>query len=247
VLQIIQEQELSVSSSQSQESRFYVVARTNFPKGLTLEQQKWLVTKQELESRYELRDDNTDYEQMYVFHDACPRAGLGKWANTLRLSLKMSRTSREPRPAASSHSLTAAGEANRASSTENDGAESSEPVPPADKKRRLKKMVSTTSSDEEDKTLEEIIVQVNKAAEAGRIYSPDATNTHTVHFWANAVATALKKKMDEKDNLGTFTAVPELFGKVLTKMLLNSGCYEHLPHFTRVFNTLEYKGVAFPR
>jgi len=134
VLQIIQEQELSVSSSQSQESRFYVVARTNFPKGLTLEQQKWLVTKQELESRYELRDDNTDYEQMYVFHDACPRAGLGKWANTLRLSLKMSRTSREPRPAASSHSLTAAGEANRASSTENDGAESSEPVPPADKK-----------------------------------------------------------------------------------------------------------------
>ena len=52
--------------------------------------------------------------------------------------------------------------------------------------------------------------------------------------------------MDEKDNVGTFTAVKELFGKVLTKMLLNSGCYEHLPHFTTVFNTLEYKGVAFP-
>ena len=100
------------------------------------------------------------------------------------------------------------------------------------KKRRLQQHLSTTSSDEEEKTLTEILVRRDKAAEAGRIYSPDATNSHTVHFWMDKVAKAqaLKKNQGGKDD-ASYSAMKELFGKALTKLLLNCECYERLTHF----------------
>jgi len=173
VLHIIRAQELTVESSSSQTSTFYVVPRSNFPKSLSPEQQKWLVTKQELEARYEVHDDNTDYDQMYVFMDACCRAGLGKWINTLRFTAKMARKNRDVRIPVSTTVIdsnqTAAGVATSRASTANDGLGSSKPVESAGKKRRLQQHLSTTSSDEEEKTLTEILVRCDKAAEAGRI------------------------------------------------------------------------------
>jgi hypothetical protein len=116
---------------------------------------------------------------------------------------------------------------------------------PPEKKRRLTKILSATSSDEENKTLTEIVQHYPEAAAAGRIYSIAKTNSYTLHFWANAVATALAKTADEKNDTA-FSAVREFFGKLLTKLLLNSDCYEHLSQFEQLYNTLEEKGVQFP-
>ena len=82
--------------------------RINFPKGLSAEQQKWVVTRDELAERYKARDDDTDYDSVYLFMDACPRAGLGKWIHQLRFSLKMSRISRMSANAAIENNNTAA-------------------------------------------------------------------------------------------------------------------------------------------
>ena len=91
----------------------------------------------------------------------------------------------------------------------------------------------------------EIIKQCSAAAAAGRIYSSDATNTHTLHFWANAVASALPKH-PERDTLNTFSSVKENFGKLLTKLLLNSAAYENLQEFEPLYKGLEEKGVKIP-
>jgi hypothetical protein len=108
VLHILKQQELSVERSAAQEAVFYVVPRANFPKGLSLEQQKWMVTREEVAQRYEMRNDDTDYDSVYLFMDACPRAGLGKWIHQLRFSLKMSRNRRISANAAIENNNTAA-------------------------------------------------------------------------------------------------------------------------------------------
>ena len=107
VLQILKQQTVSVDRSQSQEAVFYVVPRANFPRGLSPEQQKWMVTREEVAKRYEMRDDDTDYDSVYLFVDACPRASLGKWIHQLRFSLKLPRTSKIPRSAAVENNTTA--------------------------------------------------------------------------------------------------------------------------------------------
>jgi len=66
-----------------------------------------------------------------------------------------------------------------------------------------------------------------------------------VHFWVDKVAKALKKNQGGKDD-ASYSAMKELFGKALTKLLLNCECYEHLTHFEEIFNTLQDKGVVFP-
>ena len=81
VLAIINQQDLSVERSQRQDARFYVAPRTKFTKGLSTVQQKRLVTKEELMAGYEVQDDDTDYDTVYVFSDGCPRAGLGRWVH----------------------------------------------------------------------------------------------------------------------------------------------------------------------
>ena len=98
------------------------------------------------------------------------------------------------------------------------------------------------SSDEEEQTLLEIIKQCTEAAAAGRIYSIDKTNTHTVHFWANAVASALQKKTDIQED--AYSVVRQNFGKLLTKLLLNSEGYEDLHHFEEISRKLQEKGVV---
>ena len=243
VLAILKSQRLMVERSCSQDAVFYVVPRANFPKGLSAEQQKWLVTRQELEERYEVRDDDTDFESVYVFMDAVPRASLGKWINQLKFSLKLGRTTRAPRMSAMDDNKPT--EESRAASS-NDGPEP-EQVPgtapePPEKKRRLQKQLSATSSDEEEQTLLEIIKQCTEAAAAGRIYSIDKTNTHTVHFWANAVASALQKKTDIQED--AYSVVRQNFGKLLTKLLLNSEGYEDLHHFEEIYRKLQEKGVV---
>jgi len=115
------------------------------------------------------------------------------------------------------------------------------PAPPA-KKRCLKKQVSDSSSEQEEKTLMEIVKQCTQAATAGRIYSTDKANAHTLHFWANAVASSLKQYSSGLHEMA-FTAVKENFGRLLTKLLLSSDCYEHLSHFEELYKTLEEKGV----
>ena len=239
VLANIKQQEHKVERSLSQGALFWVAPHGNFPKGLSAEQKSWLVTKEELAARYELPDDGTDYENVYVFSDACPRASLGKWVNQLKFSLKLGRTTRGRALSASGH----AGEESKADAA-NDGPELRVPSP-SRKKPRLQRYLSTTSSDEEDKTLTEIIKQCSAAAAAGRIYSSDATNTHTLHFWANAVASALPKH-PETDTLNTFVTVKETFGKLLTKLLLNSAAYENLQEFEPLYKGLEEKGVKIP-
>ena len=112
----------------------------------------------------------------------------------------------------------------------------------------MKLHLSTTSSDEEEKTFTEIIRQCTEAAAADRIYSTDHANCHTVHFWATSVARALPKhkgEQEEEDN-SCHAAVRESFGKLLTKLLLNSKCYEHLEKFEALYKTLEDKGVKLP-
>jgi hypothetical protein len=94
VLANIKQQEHKVERSLSQGALFWVAPHGNFPKGLSAEQKSWLVTKEELAARYELPDDGTDYDNVYVFSDACPRASLGKWVNQLKFSLKLGRTTR---------------------------------------------------------------------------------------------------------------------------------------------------------
>jgi hypothetical protein len=100
VLAIINQQDLSVERSTSQEARFYVVPRTNLPKGLSTVQKQWLVTKDELMARYEVQDDDTDYDTVYVFSDGCPREALGRWVHQKTFCLKLGRTSRARRTAA---------------------------------------------------------------------------------------------------------------------------------------------------
>ena len=75
----------------------------------------------------------------------------------------------------------------------------------------------------------EIVKQCTQAATAGRIYSCDKANTHTLHFWATAVATSLKQNTSGLHEMA-FDGVKESFGKLLTKLLLSSDCYEHLGH-----------------
>ena len=124
----------------------------------------------------------------------------------------------------------------------NDGHELDVALQSPQKKPRLKKHVSTTYSDEEDKTLPEIIKQCSEAATAGRIYSIDKANTHTLHFWANAVTSALTKNSGEKQE-DTFSGVKENFGKLLTKLLLSCDCYERLSQVDQLYKRLEEKGV----
>ena len=88
------------SEVQAKTQCFFVAPRSNFPKGLSTEQQKWLVTKGELLARYEVHDDDTDFDNMFVFSDACPRATLGKFVHQLKFSLKLASTMRVPRTAA---------------------------------------------------------------------------------------------------------------------------------------------------
>ena len=97
VLSILKSLQLMVERSCSQDAVFYVVPRTNFPKGLSAEHQKWLVTRNELEERYEVLDDDTDFDSVYVFMDGVSRASLGKWINQMRFGLKLGRISRAPR------------------------------------------------------------------------------------------------------------------------------------------------------
>jgi hypothetical protein len=99
VLAIINQQDLTVGRSQRQEARFYVVPRTNFPKGLSTVQQKWVVTSEDLMARYEVQDDDADYDTVYVFSDGCPREALGKWVLQKIFCLKLGRASRAPRTA----------------------------------------------------------------------------------------------------------------------------------------------------
>ena len=91
----------------------------------------------------------------------------------------------------------------------------------------------------------EIVKQCSEAAEAGRIYSIDTANTHTLHFWANTVASALKQNSGEKHK-HTYSLMRENFGKLLTRLLLNSDCYDHLDHFEQLYKTLEENGVLLP-
>ena len=92
--------------------------------------------------------------RLYLFMDACPRAGLGKWIHQLRFSLKMRRISRMSANAAIENNNTAA--ASSAASA-NDGHEDEVPPPPPVKKRYLQKQLSDSSSDQEEKTLLEMI------------------------------------------------------------------------------------------
>ena len=147
VLQILKQQTVSVDRSQSQEAVFYVVPRANFPKGLSPEQQKWMVTGEEVAQRYEMRDDDTDYDNVYLFMDACPRASLGKWIHQLRFS-------KVPRNAAIENNMKASASS---SVSANDGHEDEVPPPPPVKKRHLQKQLSDSSSDQEEKTLLEMI------------------------------------------------------------------------------------------
>ena len=94
--------------------------------------------------------DDTDYDSVYLFMDACPRAGSGKWIHQLRLSLKMSRISRMSAKAAIENNNTAA--ASSAASA-NDGHEDEVPPPPPVKNRYLQKQLSDSSSGQEEKTL----------------------------------------------------------------------------------------------
>ena len=239
VLANIKQQEYTMDRSFSHGTLFWAAPHSNFPKGLSTEQKSWLVTKEELEARYEFPDDGTDYDHVYIFTDGCPRAGLGKWVNQLKFNLKMGRTLR----GSGSSSLPLPAEAPAAAS-QNDGPEPQVPSPPR-KRSRLRKHLSTTSSDEDDKTLSEIIKRCSEAAAAGRIYSSDTTNTHTLHFWANAVASALPKHHGT-DTMDSFDAVRENFGKLLTKLLLNSACYDNLKEFEELYKRLEEKGVKIP-
>jgi hypothetical protein len=136
VLQILKQQTVSVERSSSQEAVFYVVPRANFPKGLSPEQQKWMVTGEEVAQRYEMRDDDTDYDNVYLFMDACPRASLGKWIHQLRFSLKLSRTSTSPRSAAIENNTTASVSL---SASANGGQEDVAPPAPPAKKTLLAK------------------------------------------------------------------------------------------------------------
>ena len=129
VLAIIKEQKLGVERSSSQDAVFFVAPRSNFPKGLSTEQQKWLVTKDELLARYEVHDDNTDFDTVFVFSDACPRATLGKFVHQLKLSLKLARTTRGPQTAANT-------EAASRTASSNDGLELDVDLPPPSKKPR---------------------------------------------------------------------------------------------------------------
>jgi len=138
VLQILKQQTVSVEGSSSLEAVFYVVPRVNFPKGLSPEQQKWMVTRDEVAQRYEVRDDDTDYDSVYLFMDACPRATLGKWIHQLRFSLKLSRTSKIPRSAAIENNTTASA---LSSASANDWQEDvAPPAPPAKKNVACKSM-----------------------------------------------------------------------------------------------------------
>ena len=98
---------------------------------------------------------------------------------------------------------------------------------------------------EEDKTLTEIIKQCSQAATAGRNYSADKANTHTVHFWATPVALSLPQTHGAAPQ-DRWSAVRENFGKLLTKLVLNSQAYDHLHKFEEVFKTLAEKGVHTP-
>jgi hypothetical protein len=59
------------------------------------------------------------------------------------------------------------------------------------------------------------------------------------------VASALKQNSGELHDMA-FSAAKESFGKLLTKLLLSSDCYEHLSQFEELYKTLEEKGVALP-
>jgi hypothetical protein len=66
-----------------------------------------------------------------------------------------------------------------------------------------------------------------------------------LHFWANSVASALPKNVGAEQE-DTCSAARENFGKLLTKLLLDSNCYEHLEQFEQLCKTLEEKGVKLP-
>ena len=238
VLANIKQQEVAVERSSTSNASFWVAPTSNFPKGLSTEQKQWLVTREDLASRFELPDDGTEYDKVHVFSDACPRASLGQWVQKLTFSLKLGRTTRGP-TIPCEHTESAPPH-----TSSNDGPDivvAPQPSP----KPKLKRHLSTTSSDEEDKTLTEIIKQCSQAATAGRIYSADKANTHTVHFWATSVALSLPPTHGAapQDRL---SAVRENFGKLLTKLLINSQAYDHLHRFEEVFTKLEEKGVQIP-
>jgi hypothetical protein len=175
VLALINQQDLSVERSSSQEARFYVVPRTNFTKGLSTVQQKWLLTSEELMARYEVQDDDADYDTVDVFSDGCPRDALCKWIHQINFCLKLGRTSRAQRTAALPDNIEGASR----SVSSNDAHVVDAGLETPEKKRCLKKLISSTSSDEENKTLSEIVQKCSEAAAAGRIYSIDKTNSHT--------------------------------------------------------------------
>jgi len=54
------------------------------------------------------------------------------------------------------------------------------------------------------------------------------------------------KEKKKEDGNSCHAAVRENFGKLLTKLLLNSKCYEHLEKFEALYKTLEDKGVKLP-
>jgi len=94
VLAAIKQQEHLVERSSSQDALFWVVPHTNFTNGLPTEAAKWLVTEAQLRERYELLDDGTDYDSVYIFSDACPRSLLGIFVHQLKFSIKLGRTTR---------------------------------------------------------------------------------------------------------------------------------------------------------
>jgi hypothetical protein len=202
VLALIDQQECSAERSLSQDTKFWLVPRSHFPKGPTAEVKIWMVTKEELEKRFEVYDGGADYDNVYIFSDACPRQPLGIWANQLTFKLKMAKTFRAPAAAKAAAVQDQTKEAASSSTDKdkaadaNDGGETA-PAEPPRSKRNLQRHLSATSSDDEEKTFTEIIRQCTEAAAAGRIYSTDQANCHTVHFWATSVASALPAREGE--------------------------------------------------
>ena len=88
VLANIKQQDFAVEKSSTSNAAFWLAPTTNFPKGLSAEHKQWLVTREDLASRFEMPDDGTEYDKVYVFSDACPRAGLGPWVQKLTFALK---------------------------------------------------------------------------------------------------------------------------------------------------------------
>ena len=270
VLEILASQEDSVTRATSQDALFLVVVKTNLPSTLPKHLAEWVVSVEDLQSRFEVRDCDTDWDSVHIFDAGASkfRTELGKFVTELRFSLKSSRRSSAktggPTPelegdrgappggdtGAPTADLDGSGGANLAS----DGTAPSQKRPlegeapsAQARRRKLVERLSESSNDSGESTFAALLTQCEAAAKAGRFCGSDPNSATTVHFWAKSVADALRQRNALPDDQDEHLLVREAFPKLLTKILRSHPCYSDLARFEAIYALLEAKGCQLPK